>query len=390
MDRVFGLQKSLIRVTIALSIYGFATSLVGIFLPLVVLTSGGELWQIAAFYLVYAVVKLVINYPVVLVLQRQGAKFGLAIAFISGGLHLLSVLGFIDTGNWAYLAISGLLLSVANAFLWNAQHLFISKMISEEIRTSSITTLAILGQLSAVIVPVLGGLIGAFFGPIFLFVAAAAVCLLAVFSLSLLERLPHEPIAEKITYGLHGAPVRDIMANFFFNMETSVGMMVWPIYMAVFVATYKSIGLIASIAACTTVIVTWMAGHRGHKVKERTALTEGAAVSSILHAIRIYATSQWGIAVITSSYRASLAYFQNAWTSTYYHHAKYKGLQYIMSMEIACDLAYVVLWSALLLLSINFSVHTFFLVAFVLAAIAAWGSLLITKQGVFEPPGDNS
>ncbi len=52
-----------------------------------------------------------------------------------------------------------------------------------------------------------------------------------------------------------------------------------------------------------------------------------------------------------------------------------------MSMEIACDLAYLVLWSTLFAISLVADMKLMFTVAFLLAAGAAWGCLLITKQG---------
>jgi hypothetical protein len=188
----------------------------------------------------------------------------------------------------------------------------------------------------------------------------------------------------KIAYNLRGAPLRDIVANYCFNIETVVGAMVWPIYLAVFVATFEGIGGITAIAAIVAIVVTWVAGHRGDKGQDRAVLREGIIVSSIIDIVRILVTSQFWIAVVSSGYKASLAYFQNAWTSVYYHHAKQKGLQYIMSMEIACDLAYVTLWSILLVVLLASSSKAFFVVAFVVAAIAALGCLLITKQGTLE------
>jgi hypothetical protein len=88
--------------------------------------------------------------------------------------------------------------------------------------------------------------------------------------------------------------------------------------------------------------------------------------------------------LVSSAYRAALSYLQNAWTSIYYSHAKQNGLQYIMSMEIAYDLAYVVVWWVLLIVLLVANARTFFVASFIIAAIAAWGCLLITRQGKLE------
>jgi hypothetical protein len=108
-------------------------------------------------------------------------------------------------------------------------------------------------------------------------------------------------------------------------------------------------------------------------------LVQGAAVSSSIHFLRLFATNVPTIALVSAGYRASLAYLQNGWVSNYYAHAKTKGISYVMSMEIACDVAYVVLWSLLFVISLVADMKVMFSAAFIVAAIAAWGCLLITK-----------
>ena len=182
-------------------------------------------------------------------------------------------------------------------------------------------------------------------------------------------------------YNLSGAPIKDLFANFCFNVETTIGVMFWPIYLAVFLKTFGSIGSIAAIAALASIITTWAAGHRGDKGHDRSVLRQGVTVVSIVNLGRIFAYTPLTIGIVSSVYQSALAYLQNSWTSTYYYHAKDKGPQYIISMEIACDLAYVAVWSVLLSIILVFSnASTFFDVAFIIAAVAAWGCLLISRQ----------
>ncbi|HEV2403511.1 MAG TPA: hypothetical protein VGS08_04895 [Candidatus Saccharimonadales bacterium] len=377
------LQTSLVHITVGLSTFSFATSLVGVFIPLVILRGGGRLWEVPAFYLIYACSKLLMNYPAVLLLQRRGVQLGLSIAFVAGALQMLSILGFATLHNILPLIAGAVALALTNAYLWNAQHLYISSTMQENTKSSNIAAIAIIGQVSSVVAPLLGGLIGSIFGPIPLLALAVVLCASAIIPLRHIQSVEKQGLP--IRYNFQGAPRRDILANFFFNIEASVGVMVWPIYLAVFIATYKSIGAITAIAAGVTVLITWMAGRRGDKGRDRAVLREGVAASSVIDVVRILVTSGLGITIISSAWKASFAYLQNAWTSTYYHHAKQRGLQYIMSMEIACDLAYVTLWGILLVVLLaTDSTRTFFVAAFFIAAVSAWGCLLITKQKAIE------
>jgi MFS family permease len=380
MHNLLRLQKSLLKVTIALNIYGFASGLIGVFIPLIILKSGGYLWEVPAFYLIYAVIKLIINYPAALFIRKSGPHFGIGIAFIAGTLQMLSILGYATTKQPIFLIAGAVFLSLTNAFLWNSQHLFISKAMQDDGKSSSIATISIIGQLANVVAPLVGGLIGEYFGSGYLLALSLLLCLVALVPLRNMKIDSDINIEQKIVYNFSGAPFRDILANYFFNIETAVGVMVWPIYLAIFVANYKSVGAITAIAAFATILTTWFAGHRGDKGQDRAVLREGVAISSVIDVIRIFVTSQFWITIISSGYKASLAYFQNAWTSVYYHHAKKNGLQYIVSMEIANDLAYVMLWGILLIVLLKYSTHVFFMIAFLIAAVSAWGCLLINKQ----------
>jgi ABC-type lipoprotein release transport system permease subunit len=101
----------------------------------------------------------------------------------------------------------------------------------------------------------------------------------------------------------------------------------------------------------------------------------------VTNIVRIFAYTPLTIGIVSSVYQAALAYLQNSWVSTYYTHAKSKGSQYIISMEIACDLAYVAVWGVLLaVILVSANSNVFFVVAFIIAAVAAWGCLLISRQ----------
>ncbi|MEK7059497.1 MAG: hypothetical protein AAB971_01945 [Patescibacteria group bacterium] len=384
MVKLLPIQDELVRLGIALNLFRLGNNLVGVFIPLVILQSGGKLWMIAGFYTLYALTKLCLNLPLMRFIQQRGSHIGLGLGFAFGGLELANILGYASTSNSFFLIVGALSLAVTNSLIWNAQHVFISRVMNETTKSSSIASIEIIGQSLDVLGPILGAVIGSLFGASWLLLAALLLIVCAVIALRNMSNI--DPVrAEKIRYSLDGAPFRDIAANFCFNIETSVGVMLWPIYLAVALKTFGAIGGVAAISAAATILTVSLAGRRGDQGKDRSVLREGVVVSSAVHVLRVVATTPLLITVIGSIYKASLAYFQNSWTSTYYSHAKKHGSQYIMSMEIACDAAYLTLWGGLLLvLSLSGSSRLFFVSAFGVAAIAAWGCLLISPQGQLE------
>jgi MFS family permease len=374
------LQRSLFSIVLSLSIFGFATALVGVFIPLILLKSGAPLWYVAGFYVVYAFLKLLCNYPVVRLIQRYGAHAGLGAGFVCSALQMLSILGYASTGSPMMLVAAAAMLSLANSFLWNSQHIYLSRLLEKATRSSSMATMVIITQILGIIAPLTGGLIGVWLGPGWLLGVALLLILAALIPLRHMGTLASEGAQTKVYYNLSGAPRRDIIANFCFNIETAIGTMLWPVYLAVSVTSFRNIGLISMAAALVTAVVVWYAGHRGDKGHDRSVLSQGAAISSLAHIARLFATATPLITLVSCIYQASLAYMGNAWTSTYYEHAKKGGINYIMNMEIACDVANVVLWSTLLVVILTLGSDYLFGVAFGIAAVAAWGVLLIRRQ----------
>lgn len=382
MSKMTPLQPDLVQIAWALNIYRLATSIIGVFVPLIIISSGGRLWTVGLFYLVYAFVKLSINYMCLRLIQARGAYFGLGIGFIFSALQMTGILGYSHYHHIGLLIAASISFALTNGFLWNTQHYFISKYMVDANKSSSIASIEVYGRFGDITGPVIGGIVGALFGASWLLLASLLCMVATIIPLRKMKNLStRDDKAEPFAYNLRGAPVSDLIANFSFNIETLIGKMAWPVYLAVVLHGYKSIGSVATIAAFASIVTTSIAGRRGDKGKDRSVLRQGVTASSIIDVARLAATATPFIVVVSTAYEASLAYLSNAWTSTYYHHARSKGPQYIASMEIACDLAYVIFWSVFSILAITIhSTKILFDIVFLVAAAAAWGCLLITKQ----------
>lgn len=360
-------------------LYRLGANIAGVFLPFVILQAGGELWMVAAYYLVYATVKIICNYPFMRINQARGPHVGMGFGYLFGAMQLIAILSYVATTNPIFLVFGSVGLALLNSFTWTAQHLFISQVIDGKTKSSSIATIEIFGRLSDVVGPIIGGLVGAAFGSVWVLVLAIACIGCTAFPLRRMGRITLPKGQPTVRYSLSGAPPRDLAANFFWNLETSIGMMLWPIYLAVALAGYRSIGWAAAVAALAAAVVTWAAGKRGDSGKDRSVLVTGAVATSFVDLLRLWLASPLGVISVGMLYRSSVAYLQNAWTSTYYGNAKKRGPQYIMSMEIVCDLAYLLVWGSLLAVLVSSgSPDVFFRAAFLIAACAALGTLFLS------------
>lgn len=335
-----------------------------------------------AFYVCYALAKLIVNYPSTRIINKYGARLGLIAGLVATTLFMMLLTWYTASGTIGALIGMAIAMALQNSFTWNAEHLHISRVMDMSRKGRDLATIESLLRGAGIITPLIGGFIVAFFGQVWLTAIASVLVAVATIPIWRLDRLGGGHIeAPNLKYNLRQAPVRDMIANFGFNAHTLVGIMVWPVYLAVFIPNFRDIGIITTVASFIAVLVLLVAGKRGDGGKTYQVLVEGTAASSGVHIARILASSNpIVITFISALYDIALTYQQNPWTSLYYAHSKKGGINYIMSMEIAGDLAYLSLWTMLGITAYFASESIFFTVAFSFAAAIAWLSLLMRKE----------
>lgn len=378
------IHADLVSLTVSRLISRFGTGLVVVFIPLLLLSNGLKLWQVCAFYVCYAFAKLCVNYPSTRIINRYGAKSGLILGLIATTIFMMLLTWYTISGSIWLLVCMAIAMALQNSFTWNAEHLHISRVMDMARKGRDLATIEGLLRGAAVVTPLIGGFIVALFGQVWLTAIASVLVALAIIPIWRVDTLGGGHIrATNLRYNLRQAPVRDLIANFGYNAHTLVGIMVWPVYLAIFIPNFRDIGIITTVASLIAVVVLLIAGKRGDGGKSYQVLVEGTAASSGVHIARILASSNpIVITVISAFYDIALAYQQNPWTSLYYAHSKKGGINYIMSMEIVGDLAYLVLWTMLGIIAYFVGDVVFFTVAFSFAAVIAWLCLLMRKEHV--------
>lgn len=271
-------------------------------------------------------------------------------------------------------------MGLRNTFLWSSEHLYVSSAMDNARRSRDLATMANATDGIRVVMPLFGGFIAIALGSIWLTAIAAAVIATALIPAFRIHS-GHNQSDTSLRFSLAGAPKRDLIANFGFGIHASVGIFLWPIYLAVFIPDFRSIGLISTVSAALGVVVVQIIGHRGDRGHTSKVLVEGVSLSSLVHIGRLFVGSNpVAITAASSAFDVALGYQFNPWVSLYYSHTRRLGINYIMSMEIAGDLASLFLWSMLAIVSYISQSNTFFSVAFIGAAAGAWLCLLMTKD----------
>jgi len=379
MRKLLPTQPEVRHITQALSWYRFSSGLTGVFIPLLILQHGGSLFTVAAFYLLFAIVKLVADFPAIIMIQRRGVHFGLAASFVFYAVELAAILGYTSTHGLIFLIIGSVSLGLIDSFGDNARHIYVSVVTRDSSKSSSIAIIEIFGQIADFAGPIGGAIIGTLFGADWLLIAALLCLGLTIKPLASISKLPLLDQSTKLRFTLRNAPWRDVVADACFGSEETVSRILWPILLAITLGTFSRIGIVTAVSTLGTVAAIWIAGRRGDRGQNRSVLLQGIAGMSAVNLLRLAATSFWPITLLGLGYRMTQGYGLNALNTIYYSHAKDRGLPYIISIEIASDIGYLVTWGILFaILAIFKSSSVLFASGFILAAITVWGALLYT------------
>lgn len=339
------MHRDLVNITVANTLRHFGGAMVEVFVPLLLLSSGLSLLGVSMFYLLYSVTKLCINYPAMRITNKHGARRSLIYARISYAMYLLCLVQIVGGSPVELAWIMACFLAITNAFQWNAQHVHISRVINMERKGKDIARIDSIDMLASSFAPAISAILALTLGKSWpLYVAIISI----VASIFWLRNIDHEAGGHKkeaaIRYSLNHAPKRDLIANFAFNVHSAVGGIVWPMYLAIALPGLGSIGAVATIGAIGASIFILLVGTRNDSLGTTVVLKEGSIATFVAHLLRLVPASIASISLVNVFWLFALRYQQNPWTSTYYAHTRQKGMNYILSMEIACDLAYVFLF----------------------------------------------
>ncbi len=335
--------------------------------------------MIAGFYLLFAFVKLIGDVPAIIFIQRRGIHVGLAVSFVFYALYLANILGYAQTQNTLFLVMGAIVLGLIDSFGSNARHMYVPAIMKDDTKSSSMATMEIFGQIADFSGPLVGALVGTLFGADWLLGFALFCLVFTIKPLTQIRKIPAIDQSVKLHFSLKNAPTRDVIANACFCSEETISRNLWPVYLAVALGGFSEIGVVTAFSVFGTIVAIWLAGHRGDRGQSRTVLAQGVTGMSTINWGRLVATTFNPIALLGIGYNAAQGYALNGLNTTYYSHAKDKGLPYIVSIEIASDLGYLATWAVLCtVLFLSDSNSVFFASGFIMAATVVWGALLYT------------
>lgn len=367
------------NLTITFGLRAFATSLVNVYLPLLLLQRGAGIRQICLFYIAYSVVKLVIEYPTFTSIERHSLAFGVSATLAATVVYLVLLFAYVDGAHGWAIALAPAALALVNSYLWNTEHIYLSRAISAPRLARDMARLTVVIRSAMFVGPPIGGALAALAGQRVLLLVAVAMSLLAIVPVWRIGSLPRSHSSERLKWSR--ALSRDLLANLAFNAHNTINFFVWPLYLATVIGEFAGIGIVSAVIDVVSLMLIFFAGRRSDNGATHRVLFEGVLATMIGYSVRLFATTPTSIALLGGFANAAILYQMVPWTTTYYSHARQLGAKYILWMEFAGDLGWLMVWTTLLTITYTTSSNQTFFVGTVFLALAGCaGSLLMNRR----------
>lgn len=277
------------------SIQGFALSMIGIFLPIYLLTLGYSVRNVIVFFIFHYSFLLFFSFFAL----RIAGKIGLIQTIILRFPFLFTYLAFfyflksVDIPLVLIAFFSGL----DSALFWMPLHIIFSKNTSSKKIGSETGKLFAIPKAAGIFAPLIGGVIAVKFGFGFLFILAFIILLIAIIPL-LKMRLnsEHFNVPDKIKLE-NGKRIFKKYKKYFFveifdNMAEEVGAIIYPIFVFLALDSITSVGYVGTLVKIGAAIFTFMVGRFSDRFSKKKIIKIAAILLIINWSIRYFANSE--------------------------------------------------------------------------------------------------
>lgn len=275
------------------------TGVVGVFMY----QQGYAIWQIMAFFALYALFRVVYVVPAAYFIARYGPKHATLasnIIYIPGLVAMTQLSGSGSGVLWVYAA-----LVTASVVLYNiSYHVSFSKVKHSMNAGREIGFMYIVEKLGAGLSPIVGGFIAYWFGPEATLWAASALFLLSTVPLF----FSPEPVMTKQKILFRGfnwrATWRQLLSSAAVGMDQSSSLGLWSLFVAVVIlgtssnVVYAELGALAAVAFAASLIFSKIYGSIIDRQKGDTLLKTSVAANSLLHLSRPFVSTPLGIVFV--------------------------------------------------------------------------------------------
>jgi MFS family permease len=377
-------MSSLRAIFAAVSIKMFGLSIFSVFIPIYLYTLNYSFRMIIIFFLMDHLFRTLLTPFEGWLISKMGPIFGLA---VSAGVNvfMLLLLYTLPQHSWP-LALVAFASAVATSMHFLSY--FVDFAVSQKIGKTG-REVGALAQLLIIVTslgPLLGGLIGTFYGTAWLLATTIALVALSMVPL-LSAHHPHVSHDFDIRRIPWCAMTPDLISAGGKAWDNRAAGVVWPFAIFLLVGTYAKVGFITAISFLTVFVVARLVTVRADSEGPKLLKT-GSFASAGIHLVRIIAQTFVSVVFVNLLDGIFNWVCQIPWQAKMYRNALATSpVEYLTAFNIAADASAVIFWTILLASTYILSVNQTIILAFLLGAIGMTIVPIISRSRIITPVG---
>ncbi|MDP2696027.1 MAG: MFS transporter [bacterium] len=259
-------------------------SLIAVFIPILLLTSGYPIGSVIIYYLIFNIFDTPLNFLADKLTRKLGARLVVTLGTLSAVAFFIA-LSFADPANSYFLVALAALAALYDSLYW-VSHMYIFIESTRESDDSGKYTgifysIRYLGSLMG---PAVGALILILFSQQALIVASVAILLVSIIPLTRIKKL-HDKPQEKLVPLKQFLNTPNEKKNYFtmwlYGIHKANEGILWPLFIFLLFGTINSVVWVPIIISVSSIIFSMMAGHIRRQNRERMIILGSGVVAMI-------------------------------------------------------------------------------------------------------------
>jgi MFS family permease len=341
-------NRELNEIYATIALRSLALSMIVIFIPIYLLQLGNSLTTVFTFFLILNLARGFFMVASAKIASKFGFKhtmfFHVPFMIVTYGL-------FYSLENYNIpLFIPAITLAAGSSLFWMGYHLDFAKFSHKKTRGQEIGLSNISSSLFHAAGPLIGGLILYYFSFGILFTVVSLLLIISMVPL-LFSKDVHEPLQISLKDIFDRKRMKRALALMGFGIESSIAVVIWPIFIFGILNSYVSLGLVSTVGLFFSLIATFVIGKFADS-RRLFILRFGAIFTSLIWFIKIFVTTSLQIFLIDSLHGVTRTMKYISFDALSYDRANRRGIvSHMVFREIFIHMGRVLLYITLILTS---------------------------------------
>jgi len=373
-------QKELKRFYLTVFLMGFSEFLINIFVPIYFYKLGYPIYLIIFFYFLTSLSFVVFSYFGAKIVSIIGTKRSILLSVLFLILYYCGLL-LIPNYSWVFFILPIVLCwrMILYDYGYHLHYLTHSK---KSFFGKEISFFSIIGVISGILAPIIGGLVASFLGFSILYLLGSILLVISTVPL-FLSKEKHEKLKfnkSDLWKGIFSKKDKGSLISFSgYAIESSVGRNIWPIFLIIMLVDVYKTGLIIALSTFVSIILLYLIGKITDKYDRMRLLKIGTILYFFGWIFRIFVNNALQVLVVDSYKQVSQKILQIPWAAKSYELALKRGyFRFLVGREIVFKLSRVIILPFLMLI---FYLDFYpFIISFMIAAIFSLGYLCLNEK----------